>query len=145
MAEPRKVFTGLTVATAAAGLVVTLWIMFGQAGGVGTPRAGAVASLALFALWAVVPYLALLLIGYVSRTKAAPAVITLVGALAVTGCGLWAYYEGFYVNLDAQSALLFVFVPVIQLVGCAVLAVTALVFWLTGRRALRQGKLEAGG
>jgi len=88
-----------------------------------------------FALWATSPYVLLALAGPRLRRPARQWVV-LLGDVVLTGGAIWIYIVGFVIETDAQSALLFVFVPLYQWVGCGV------VFALAGLAALLSGARE---
>lgn len=67
--------------------------------------------------WSVSPYVPL---GFASRKPRASrgsAVALLVTAVVVAAFGAAVYVDAFFIHLDAQGALVFLFVPVLQWVG----------------------------
>lgn len=73
-----------------------------------------VALILVFGLWALGPYAALGLMAATPRRYAAALAVSLLGAIPPVAFGSWAYVEAFHVNLDAQSGIVFVFVPLLQ-------------------------------
>lgn len=79
-----------------------------------------------FAIWAVGPYVLLLFLGRSGQTTRGQSIVYILGSLAVATLGLAIYYDGFFVNSDAQSGLLFIFVPIVQWMSCAMIFLLAL-------------------
>ena len=73
-----------------------------------------------FLVWALLPYALLAFASIRSRTKPGNILILIAAILSAAGNHL--YWEGFYAHPDAQSGILFVVVPLLQLVvACALL------------------------
>ncbi|HTF55901.1 MAG TPA: hypothetical protein VK661_01415 [Planctomycetota bacterium] len=79
--------------------------------------------LACFALWGISPYGVFLLLGFVLRDSPAPSLICSIGAIVAVVLGMWVFYDGIFVHLDAQNALLFLFVPMYQWAWATVIAI----------------------
>lgn len=100
----------------AAGAAVTSVILHGATGG--DPDG------LRFILWALSPHVAFALLqGRMSRPWASA--VASLGALAASAFGAVAFYDGFYVHLDALNGLLFIFVPLWQWFGFGLVAVLA--------------------
>ena len=80
--------------------------------------------------WIVSPYLPLVLLGRRHVNLARSATLYILTVL-VAGFASQVYFDGFYTHLDAQSALLFIFVPLYQwlaiLAGGIIYLVVALI------------------
>jgi hypothetical protein len=75
--------------------------------------------------WAITPYLILIFANkHFMKTKIAKTLTSSAIAITVVG-GLFIYYDAFYVHLDAQNALLFIFLPVYQNILVLILFVIA--------------------
>jgi hypothetical protein len=85
-----------------------------------------------FIAWAVSPYMLLALLVRSAHTRAARVGVLLVTLLAVI-FGVAIFVDAMYLHLDAQSALVFLFVPLWQWVGLLVLAVPLLLLSRVGR------------
>lgn len=86
-------------------------------------EAGAVQMLfvTIFFLWGTLPYW---LLHKIFGRKSAPlSRFSILGALLIVGFAITAYYSGFVVHPDPQNGILFIIVPVFQLVGITVLGV----------------------
>lgn len=70
-----------------------------------------------FAAWAVSPFVAAGMVA--SRFRASPLAVRLVAAAAaaLAGSSLFVYHQGFVAHPDAQSGLLFLFLPLWQLLA----------------------------
>jgi len=78
-----------------------------------------------FWIWAIIPYLILIFSNkHFTKSKTAKPLISLAIAITVAGA-LFIYYDAFYVHLDAQNALLFIFLPVYQNILAAILSAIA--------------------
>jgi len=81
-------------------------------------------------VWIVSPYLPLFLFGR-RRVNLARSAISSVLTVTVIGFASLVYFDGFFTHLDAQSALLFIFVPLYQwviiLVGGIIYLIVAVV------------------
>lgn len=94
----------------------------------------------LFTLWVLLPYLVLLLAARWAVRK--PIVVTvLVVAILVAGFGSYAYYEALVVQTSSTSALVFVTVPLWQLIAAGVAFLTA---FATRRRGAMADTPPAG-
>jgi len=88
-----------------------------------------------FLIWADVPYVAVFWLAAVLVHGRSTAMLVLVAAFAVVMFGALVYFDAFFVHLDPQSALVFLFVPLYQL-----LAVIALFGALAIIRAISKNK-----
>ncbi|HEX8298182.1 MAG TPA: hypothetical protein VF594_03405 [Rubricoccaceae bacterium] len=84
-----------------------------------------------FAAWAILPYAALA-VGLSHFASARARVAGLAGAAAIVLGAAALYADALWLHPDAQGALAFVFVPVVQL---AVVLVTVGLAWVLNRRA----------
>ena len=75
--------------------------------------------------WCVSPYAPLAFAAGGLRTSRAGAITLLVTTLVVAGAAGIAYVDAFFIHLDAQGALILVFMPVWQWVGAIVGVVVA--------------------
>ena len=87
-----------------------------------------------FAVLAVSPHLVLARLARGFAHDAVKSRVLLAVALLVTVPASWLYAEGFLVTPDAQSALLFVFLPVYQLIAGAVAGMAIWLFVAAARR-----------
>ena len=77
--------------------------------------------------WCVSPYALLALVSGRMRASRAGAITVLVTTILVAGAAAVAYVDAFFIHLDAQGALILIFMPVWQWVGTVIgLAVAAL-------------------
>ena len=92
--------------------------------------------LALLVLFAISPYLALLIFSWVfARYAGARSSLFAVGAAVIGVAGVAAYFDTAFIHTDAQGGLIFLFLPVIQLIACFLLVVgCALWLWLARSR-----------
>lgn len=91
-----------------------------------------------FWAWTIIPYLILVFTNkYFTKTIIGKVLVLSAVVVSVFG-GLYIYHQGFYVNLDAQNALLFIFIPVFQDVLAVIVFIIAGVLQL----ALKKGKNE---
>jgi len=75
--------------------------------------------------WCVSPYLPLAFAAGGMRASRAGAIMLLVTTLVVAGAAGIAYVDSFFIHLDAQGALILLFMPVWQWVGAVVGVVVA--------------------
>jgi hypothetical protein len=87
-----------------------------------------------FAALAVSPYLIVARLARAFRHDVTKSRVLLAVALLVTVPAVWIYVQGFFVEPDAQSALLFVFVPIYQLFAGAVAGIAVWLLILAARR-----------
>jgi hypothetical protein len=87
-----------------------------------------------FAVWAGSPYVTLAVLNALSRSPASR-LILLAGSLVIVGGGLPAYYDAFFVHLDAQSGLVFVFIPLYQWTATGLLTIVWAVFEWRARQS----------
>lgn len=89
-------------------------------------ESGSLPFLAVAILWAVSPYAVLVVLARrASSRRYWPAVLA-VSAFAVLAFGLYFFWLGFFAQPDAQSGLLFIFVPFYQLAYVGVLFVAGM-------------------
>lgn len=117
----------LTQAVAAAGAAFTTWLMI-YASEPWNTGIGQWALVLPFAVLALSPYIVLFRLARRGTGDAAKARVLLVVAILVTAPAVYAYILGFLVTPDPQSGLLFVFLPLYQLMAGAALGV---VLWLS--------------
>jgi hypothetical protein len=116
----------ITCIVAVAGGLFTLGLML-YASEPGDTSLGQWAVILPFAVLAVSPYLVLARLARGLKHDVAKARVLLIVALIVTVPAVWLYVQGFLVEPDAQSALLFVFVPIYQFIAGAV---AGLAMWI---------------
>lgn len=115
-----------TLAVLALGALVTLALMLGTADLPAFLWSGL-----FFLLWALAPYV-LLAFGLPRVSGAGSRIPGLVGSLVVVSPALALYIDALFVHADAQSALVFVTLPFLQLLGAVL--VIAVVRWIEARR-----------
>ncbi len=102
----------LTFAVLILGVVITISIMVHAARG-----CGFLLSLVtlVFAAWAMIPYVVLF---HSSRLQTSFKVswFILLSALGIVGLGVYIYIDAFFIHIDPQSGLVFIFVPLYQLI-----------------------------
>ena len=91
-----------------------------------------------FGLWVVSPFVFLLHATRRFDGNRARDIGLLLVSLAMALFAAFVYYDAFFVSLDAQGALVFIFVPLWQWVGAA-LSVAALDGWAWWRRRRPRG------
>lgn len=109
--------TRLSYATIAIGIVVTLWFMLRA----GTGNSVGQWLLAIpFAVWVAVPYaIAGVAVRWLRGSPRSQAVL-LFTAIVLTSTAIFLLYQSFVASgVDAQSALVFVFLPLWQVIGLA--------------------------
>ena len=79
-----------------------------------------------FGGWASTPYIAIALWARKPRASFAAVLVLFVVLLALAILGFWIYIDGFFFHADAQSGLLFIFVPMWQWAGLLPALVAAL-------------------
>lgn len=77
----------------------------------------------VFGVWAVAPYCYLLVRNRKQSESIRELLILLIGSVLITVLGLFVLYDGFFIHPDAQSGLLFIFIPVYQWIGCGIIAI----------------------
>jgi hypothetical protein len=101
---------------------------------------------AIFLAWNVLPYLVLAFVTESARLRERiPPVAVLVAAFAVSAFAAWVYSVAifFAARLDAQTGLLFLFIPIWQFAGIVGVAfVTALVLAIRANRAKNSSQPE---
>ena len=106
---PARLHT-VTLGFLAAGALGTLAALVVSAGGVSAFRADGIG----FVLWALLPY-GVLAVGLPRFWSARARTAGLAGTIAAVAGALALYADALWVHPDAQGALAFVFVPVVQL------------------------------
>jgi hypothetical protein len=74
-----------------------------------------------FVVWAVSPYVFLAFLINHYRENRLPLVTALSGAGLIMVCGIVLYIDAVFINHDAQGALVFLFLPVYQLIAAGIL------------------------
>ena len=74
----------------------------------------------LFALWAIAPYAVFIITARVARSRAA-VTIALVGCALASAFSAFIYIDAFFVHIHSTNALVFLFIPLYQLVFATVL------------------------
>jgi FtsH-binding integral membrane protein len=85
------------------------------------------AGFSLLAVWAILPYLGMLLLGRRAEAAKAGEILILAGALIITGGGLAAYADAVWLHPDPQGGLAFSVVPFYQVI---ILGLLAVLLWL---------------
>lgn len=77
-----------------------------------------------FAAWAMAPYL---LLFYSTRflTSARVSWVIFVSILAIVCLGVFIYIDAFFIHLDPQSGLVFIFIPIYQLILSGIILIVA--------------------
>ena len=70
-----------------------------------------------FAAWAGGPYVAVALVARRPSSSRASRLIALLTAIGLTAFGAYSLFTAFVTHLDAQSGIVFVFLPLYQLIG----------------------------
>ena len=107
----------VAAASAAATLALMLWAMTFS-------WSGLAFALGLMA-WCVSPYALLAFAAGAMRASRRRAITLLVTTILVAGAAAAAYVDAFFIHLDAQGALILVFMPVWQWVGAVIGIVVA--------------------
>jgi hypothetical protein len=107
----------VAAASAAATLALMLWAMTFS-------WSGLAFALGLMA-WCVSPYALLAFAAGATRVSRRGAITLLVTTILVAGAAAAAYVDAFFIHLDAQGALILVFMPVWQWVGAVVGVIVA--------------------
>lgn len=102
---------------AGVGALCTLWFEYSAAVGWGflATRAGW-----WMTVWALLPYIIIFCGRRMANGLHAKRVVFWISLLVVM-LGLYSYYQAFFMHLDAQSALVFLFTPLLQSLVCAIL------------------------
>ncbi len=87
-----------------------------------------------FAVLAVSPYLVLARLARALAHDAAKSRVLMGVAVLVTAPAVWIYSQGFLIEPDPQSGLLFVFLPIYQFIAGAVAGMAAWLFVMASRR-----------
>ncbi len=114
---------GVTYGILGLGAVTTLWFMW-RAGGEPSQPSWWLGVLP-FAAWALAPYAAAALAVWRLRHSRVPTVVLFIAALLLSGFSVWVLYQVFVINLDAQSGLVFLFLPFWQLLALSPLFILA--------------------
>lgn len=70
--------------------------------------------------WCVSPYVVVALAARAPRASLSAALALLATTIAVAGFAAVVYVDAFFIHLDAQGGLVFLFVPIVQWLGAAV-------------------------
>ncbi|MDP8568463.1 hypothetical protein [Methylophilus aquaticus] len=113
-----------SVLVALTGAIGTLWFEYVAAAGFGflTTKSGW-----WMTAWTVLPYAMLFFGRHVATGAQAQRWMLWISLLVVT-TGMYAYYQAFFVFLDAQSALIFLFMPLLQSMVCFTLLIVVKFF-----------------
>ena len=133
MLKAERALKTVTLVVVGVGVAGAVGIMLFAGGGL--PRDAA--SLGFLA-WALLPYLPLALMSRVRTGSLTFAILLAAGSLGVVGFGLFVYVYAFLIELDAQSALVFIFVPLYQWAGVLVTAAVAVLGWLIAHLVARR-------
>ncbi len=128
-----KALSFLSLLFAVVAAVITLGLMI-YAGHGWKQGAGWWLSFLAFGAWAVAPYAALSWLSFRMRKTIGQTVVFLVAVLVIMSFGMVILYDGFFVHIDAQNALLFVVVPFYQWIGVAL--ALGIGYWVGNRRAV---------
>jgi predicted permease len=80
-----------------------------------------------FLAWACLPFLILAGFGRMNRESSPSLVVVLVTMLAITGASLYMLFRAFVTHPDAQSGLIFVFLPFYQIIASIIGGIIACV------------------
>jgi len=95
------------------GIAVTIWFMFQN----GEPDSFTWYLIAIpFLIWTTFPFAALFLMMKKSKDVLHTHISTFITSAIISFGGIWILYDAFTVNLDPQSGLIFLFLPVLQLI-----------------------------
>ncbi len=109
-------------------IILTFYFLAYASGGAGVLLSG-------FTLWGVSPFLVLLLISHRAISHRSVITTTLLSILCFLGTYL--YFDSLFVHLDAQGALVFLFLPIYQLLSLLVgFGISAVVGFIQKRRQL---------
>jgi hypothetical protein len=90
-----------------------------------------------FACWAVSPYLGLAALALLGKKNTEFAAVIACASTFLGTFAAWAIGDAYFVHIDAQGALVFIFAPLYQWAGVAmiatVLGITATINWLRSR------------
>lgn len=124
--SPARIRIILAIAAAGGLLTLALMLYASQPWSAEGSGAGALV-LVPFALGALSPYAVLAWLATRVRADAFRSWVLLVIALVITVPAIWLYVLGFLIEPDAQSGLLFVFIPVYQyVIGGVLMALGAI-------------------
>ncbi|MEE9523684.1 MAG: hypothetical protein V3V59_02920 [Thermodesulfovibrionales bacterium] len=73
-----------------------------------------------FGIWAISPYCFMTISHYLLINNNKQSIVFLVSSILIILFGMFIYYDGFFIHIDAQSALLFIFIPLYQWIGCGI-------------------------
>lgn len=116
--------TRATYAVASAGALFTLGMVLFASRPWSGQGGGGWLVLAAFAAFALSPYAALALAARKAAPRPSGAAIVLAVGVLVTVAAAWFYVLGFFIEPDAQSGLLFIFLPVYQYIVGGVIGLT---------------------
>ena len=94
------------------------------------PASEHIKTLIIFGIWAIFPYVILLFLIYKSDKYPKASGVAFAGTLILVLFGVSTLIDGFFIHLDAQSGLLFLFIPFWQLIGSCILALIVLLCML---------------
>jgi hypothetical protein len=109
----------ITVTLSALAAVITLGLMIYAGQGLKHGIAWWLGFLA-FAGWTISPYGFLIISSYLLVNNTKQSVVLLICSILIILFGMVIYYDGFFIHIDAQNALLFIFIPLYQWIGCGI-------------------------
>ncbi len=115
---PVRVYSALRIASyciLSLGVVATLAAMVYAGGSIASLLSG-------FTVWAVAPYVAFLIAVVIAPTRGA-AIAALVFCLAAALFASFIYFDALFVHISSTGALVFVFIPLYQLLTAAIIIV----------------------
>jgi hypothetical protein len=121
----NKAYT--TVLTLSGGLFTFAMLIYAAKGG----EIGIVwrtIAVVIIGLWAISPYLGMLGISRNQNKNLGQKILYGVGFTLIVAFGVIGLIDGFFIHSDAQNALLFVFLPLYQWLGIAIVAVISYSF-----------------
>ena len=78
-----------------------------------------------FTIWALVPYAAFAAAAAIARTRGS-LLAAFLSCLAAVGFGLFIYWDALFVHISSTSALVFIFIPLYQLLAAAIVITFAI-------------------
>lgn len=73
-----------------------------------------------FLIWTTLPFAAVFLMMKKANNVLHTYVIFFLSSAIISSGGIWILYDAFVINLDPQSGLIFIFLPILQLIIAAV-------------------------
>lgn len=116
----KQILSNAAAAVVALAALATFFLMLYA----GRPWQGSVLSwigVVAFGAWAISPYALLMFLIRHGRTNRLKSLTLLLLGLALSALALFVYVDALFVHPDPQSGLVFLFVPLYQLVGSAII------------------------